>query len=1061
MIERSTMLNKDKENEMELFGYRTERWRHALCILGYICSLGFLLLLFYWKPEWAVWCHCVPCTLEEADVVLLRTTDEYKKYSKKKVKWIHPDWSCVTPGHEIYAAEEPVLNKLIRKSECKVRCIRVQKTRYIWNTADSMFQKIGVLDDKLSCSDIHTHYGGGLTRQEQEIRRQVCGPNAIEVKIVPIWKLLFKEVLNPLYFFNAYTLGTWFATGYIEYSMAIIILTLLSIGATIYNLRMQSMKLRNMVESHNNVIVTVLQKDGAIKEMESQYLVPGDVIILTGKKLYLPCDAILISGVCVLNESMLTGESIPVTKTPLPNVDNSVPWKIHIGENDRGHVLFCGTEIIKTKSRSDGPVKAVVLQTGFNTAKGDLVRSILYPKPVNFKLHRDAFRVIMGLVALSAIGVIYTVIVFSLNGASANELVLMSFIMATSAIPAALPAALTVGVLYAQIRLKKQGIFCISPQRISVCGQLNLICFDKTGTLTEDGLDLWGIVPSGDNSFTEVQRFSPGYTLSWSPLLGAMASCHSLVVLDGKIHGDPLDLKMFEGTGWELEECKTGWKSDGEISSCVIVKPGPSARMVPVKGICVLRQFPFSSGLQRMSVITQVLGGKDRIGFLKGAPEMVIHLCKPETVPFNFSITLDYYTMQGFRVIGLAYKLLESNEHLKIEQVTREEVESDLLFLGLLIMENRLKPETNPALQELNSANIRMVMLTGDNLQTACTVGLNSQMVPFASTLLVLEASDPEGDQPASIASHTMEGNRENGHKQDENSAANRALWSDNRRVDRYHYAMSGKSYETIVQHFPHLVPDILLNGTIFARMTPKQKSKIIEDFQKLDYFVGMCGDGANDCGALKMAHAGISLSQLEASVASPFTSKIPNIECVPKLLNACVPQDENRTMSHTMNLEPKESQNYLTTTLWPLSGINLIIVEFVFAKGRPFRQPIYTNYIFSILITLQLAAYLFILFADIEALYNSMELVCTPYYWRLDIFLMLVVLFVVSYSVEEGLIENRRLWEVIKKIFNYKSKSRYKELQRLLEKNPDCPLMKKSVYARHDYSTFGNEISV
>ncbi|MEE6501521.1 hypothetical protein FKM82_004223 [Ascaphus truei] len=74
MTDKYALLNPGEDKEMELFGYRTERWRHALCILGYIGSLGFLLMAFNWKPEWDVWCHCVPCTLEEADVVLLRTT---------------------------------------------------------------------------------------------------------------------------------------------------------------------------------------------------------------------------------------------------------------------------------------------------------------------------------------------------------------------------------------------------------------------------------------------------------------------------------------------------------------------------------------------------------------------------------------------------------------------------------------------------------------------------------------------------------------------------------------------------------------------------------------------------------------------------------------------------------------------------------------------------------------------------------------------------------------------------------------------------------------------------
>jgi P-type E1-E2 ATPase len=77
----------------------------------------------------------------------------------------------------------------------------------------------------------------------------------------------------------------------------------------------------------------------------------------------------------------------------------------------------------------------------------------------------------------------------------------------------------------------------------------------------------------------------------------------------------------------------------------------------------------------------------------------------------------------------------------------------------------------------------------------------------------------------------------------------------------------------------------LIVRGAVFGRMSPDQKQQLIEMLQKLGYFVGMCGDGANDCGALKAAHAGIALSDTEASVASPFTSKTPNIECVPKLL--------------------------------------------------------------------------------------------------------------------------------------------------------------------------------
>ncbi|XP_073434755.1 probable cation-transporting ATPase 13A4 [Dendrobates tinctorius] len=1158
------LLNPGEENEMELFGYRTLMWRQALCIIGYIFSLGFLLLLFYWKPEWDVWCQCAPCALEKATVILLRTTDDFKKYVKKKVFWVKPLKMTDKGSEELTSDGKSLINKALIMPECKVRCLRVQKIRYVWNTLEGNFKKIGVLEDEYSCSDIQAKFGSGLTQEEQEMRKQICGLNKLEVEVTPIWKLLFKEVLNPYYIFQAFSLSIWFATGYIEYSAILVVITLLSIAATIFNMRMQSVKLHKMVSSHNSMKVTILNKNGDIQDVESQDLVPGDVIVLTGRKFYLPCDSILITGSCVVNEGMLTGESVPVTKTPLPNVDNSVPWKTHSGEDYKRHVLFCGTEVIQTQAPNKSLVKAVVLRTGFNTAKGDLVRSILYPKPVNFKLHRDAVRFLLGLVAVTVIGVIYTPIVYTKNGASASDTVLWSFLIITVSIPAALPAAVQVCILYSQTRLQRNGIFCLSAQRINMCGQLNIICFDKTGTLTEDGMELWGIVPSDNRSFQEVYLFTPERSLPWSPVLVGMVSCHSLIFLDGKIQGDPLDLKMFEGTGWVLQDTDIKTK-DEDSQSYKIVKPGLDSEEVPAEGIAILHQFPFSSSLQRMSVIVEIMGEDEFLVFMKGAPEMVQQFCTPDTVPLNYRRELEHYTLQGFRVIALAYKKLAANNAQIIESLEREEVESDLVFLGFLIMENKLKPETKPVIQELTEAKIRTVMITGDNLQTACTIGKASGMIPPGSELIVIEANAPEESSPASISWGSSE------KIQDKSNSPQDSCISICDAKPSFHFAMTGKSYQVIVNHFYELLPKILLKGTIFARMSPGQKSSLIEELQKIDYYAGMCGDGANDCGALKVAHAGISLSELEASVASPFTSKIPNIECVPKLIKEgrnclvtsfCVfkyiamyaiieficllllfwkhkflgvrhylMQDVAITIAVTLTMsltgpalklapyrpsgqlispplllsmvlhtifslivqtiaftvvqkQPFHddydvfsgcltsnhsalnstvdeavlvNRNFITTTMWFISGMNLIIVEFVFCKARPFRKPIYTNYVFTIIMIAQLIAYLFVYFVNIESVYKNMELVCTPYYWRWNTIIMVAALFVASYLVEEGFIENRRLWLMIKSCFNYRSRSQYRVLERALCDDPMWPPISQTYYSNQ--SELGKDV--
>ncbi|XP_075058370.1 putative cation-transporting ATPase 13A4 [Mixophyes fleayi] len=936
-------------------------------------------------------------------------------------------------------------------------------------------------------------------------------------------------------------------------------MSLICICLSVYTLRQQSVKLHRLVESHNNIKVSVFGKQKGVFEDESRHLAPGDVLVIE-RNTIMPCDALLISGGCIVNESMLTGESIPVTKTPLPNTDNTEPWKVHSVHDYKRHVLFCGTQVIQTKSVDH--VKAVVMRTGFNTAKGDLVRSILYPKPVNYKMYRDALIFLGCLIGLAFVGMIYAICIFALGGAEAGEVVKKGLDVITIAVPPALPAALTAGIIYAQKRLEKSRIFCISPQRINLCGTVNLFCFDKTGTLTEDGLDLWGIVPSSGYRFQDIISLTDNTSLSWGPLLGALASCHSLIVLDGKVQGDPLDLKMFEFTSWVIEDDLDD--NSEESMQSMTVKPGPDASKVTVEGIVILQQFPFSSGLQRMSVITQILNCNEYAVYMKGAPEMVASFCRQDTVPINFSEELELYTKQGFRVIGLAYKELNINDGIKVTTLKRDEVESDLSFLGLLVMENRLKLETRPVLRELFNSRVRTVMITGDNLQTAVTVAKKSGMISEGSNVILVEASEPSDSSLASITWTLEHGVKPKSFEDVEIYIDIKDKTKSESEYSPYYFAMTGSSYQVILQHFSNLLQKILINGTIFARMSPGQKSSLVEEFQKLGYYVGMCGDGANDCGALKMAHVGISLSEQEASVASPFTSSTPNIECVPHLLkegraalvtsfcvfkymalysmiqyigvlllywqknsfanyqflfqdlaittvigvtmslnhaypklapyrppaqlvspplllsvtfniiltlilqicgflivqdqlwyksndifSACSPVNKSSSYNMSSNNyttdaqdQPvqTEYQSYENTTVWLLSTLNCLIIAFVFSKGKPFRQPIYRNYIFVATILIQFAVCLFLLFANIARLYIAMELVCTPLLWRGSIIIMLLIILAISYFSEEVIIENRALWNLVKRLTRYRSKSPYKKLQHLLAKDSEWP---------------------
>uniref|UniRef100_A0A3P8ZAV0 Polyamine-transporting ATPase 13A3 n=1 Tax=Esox lucius TaxID=8010 RepID=A0A3P8ZAV0_ESOLU len=846
------IVNKEEEDEMELQGYRVCRWRVALVGLGVLCTGGFLLLLLYWMPEWCVKATCTRTTVREAQVVLLRSTDEFKRWFLAKVRVM------LAPGRNPFDTNSGnfffhlkcFLNKKFRLiSEftftLQIRYFTLHSKKYFWND-----------------------------------------------------KLQNFEVLNPFYIFQLFSVILWTVDEYHFYAIAIVIMSLVSIAASLYTIKMQYIMVRDMVAAHSIVRVSICRANSEIEEALSTDLVPGDVVVIPSNGTIMPCDAVLISGTCIVNESMLTGESVPVTKTNLPNPDEgdsngSVTYTL---EEHKRHTLFCGTHIIQTRFYSGELVKAVVVRTGFRTAKGQLVRSILYPKPTDFKLYRDAYLFLLCLVAVAAVGFVYSIVFSIINEVPAKTIIIESLDIITITVPPALPAAMTAGIVYAHRRLKLIGIFCISPQRINICGQLNLVCFDKTGTLTEDGLDLWGVQRVENATFHLPEENAYKESLVKSQFVACMATCHSLTKIDGQLSGDPLDLKMFEATGWILEEATEEETSLHNRIMPTVVRPPkqlmpPEALMSPEQDmelyqlpsayeIGIVRQFPFSSALQRMCVVTRLLGEKRMDAYLKGAPEVVASLCKKDTVPEDFAEVLEDYTKQGFRVIALAHRRLESKlTWHKVQGVNRDHIEANMEFLGLIMMQNKLKPETPGVLQELCRAHIRTVMVTGDNMLTAISVARDCGMIPPQDRVIIADALPPRDGQAAKITWHYADNpifvcpHPPPPPPIPEKSHAPKPQ-------DQYHFAMSGNSFAVITEHFQDLLPKLVLRGTVFARMAPDQKTQLVEALQSVDYFVGMCGDGANDCGALKRAHGGISLSELEASVASPFTSKTPNISC-------------------------------------------------------------------------------------------------------------------------------------------------------------------------------------
>ncbi|XP_042231973.1 polyamine-transporting ATPase 13A3-like isoform X2 [Homarus americanus] len=1262
------VIQQGTEEELTLYGYQNSACKAALFYLLTLITLGIFYLISYWKPEWRVYWKSRKSALSDADALILKDADGQIHVAIVESETVESGFPSqyVVSSHSFNGVCNGAHNgasdvtHLTQPLHRVLRYFIFQHIKYIWTPEKMTFTRLYGYDQNTPIKSLLNDFRG-FTAQEQMQRQILYGLNMISVEVKSYWHLLVTEILNPFYVFQIASITLWSFDNYVLYATCIFLVSCLSIIVSLHETRKQSQSVHDMVEASNTSNISILRatpEETTVEvEVNATELVPGDVVVLPSTGCSMPCDAVLISGNAIVNESMLTGESVPVTKTPITLSEEN---EIYLPKKHKRHTLFCGTSVIQTRYYGSAQVLAVVVRTGFNTAKGELVRSILYPRPLDFKFYKDAMKFILLLFFIASIGMSYSIYIYILHKEGIVKTIVRTLDIVTIVVPPALPAAMTVGTYYAQSRLKKKGIFCISPPRINVSGKTKLVCFDKTGTLTEDGLEVWGVVEvEGSHMGTPVMDVSS--VQHTSHLVAAMATCHSLTYLNGQLTGDPLDVKMFEATKWALEEpveddthrfdnliptlvrppASSLPSSPISVSSIppplppsistspthgttVSTSPPPSAIVsifppppppstvstspppgitvstispppgtivsahTPLAGstlvvhtltdgsgggtisvdglvdlqdvsllqqsleeptqgssnydqmtpavvkpsnremymdppnitnivetpfqvpyeIGIVRQFPFSSSSQRMSVIVRMLGQQHMDLYAKGAPEVIQSLCRPESVPDDLGPILTQYTVQGFRVIALAYRTIKTKLSWHAAQrISRDQVECDLTFVGLLILQNMLKPETKPVICQLQKANIRTVMVTGDNILTAISVARDCCMVGVTDHVYEAKVTPPTCDHPSSLTFEPADSPDMIVHP----AAQDVSIMSIN--MDsispKYHFAVTGKAWALICQHFPDLVPRIIARGTVFARMSPDQKAQLVEELQAINYIVAMCGDGANDCGALKAAHVGISLSEAEASVAAPFTSHTNNIECVPQVIcegrcalttnfsvfkymalysiiqfvSVLILYSAYTNLSDPQFLyidlfivtviaifmgytgpnlfvpnkptEIGEVDNVVsweTATIFYVSSFQYLTLCITYSPGRPFRKPLVTNVWLTVSLLILTVTTLLMLLCPWSWLMTLMKIkYSSDKYMMFRIALLLIVAthFVVSISAEYFLASSRSL----KKCFQWlmckrEPKNKYKTVLRDMDEDPSWPPIGTPVFS-------------
>uniref|UniRef100_K3WTC0 P-type ATPase A domain-containing protein n=1 Tax=Globisporangium ultimum (strain ATCC 200006 / CBS 805.95 / DAOM BR144) TaxID=431595 RepID=K3WTC0_GLOUD len=803
---------------------------------------------------------------------------------------------------------------LVQFTEDGHRYVEFQHLRYIYDELYGKFMP-GSLPFPETFAQIREQQRDGLYELEYTRRLAIVGQNTIAVPL-PSWThSVANEVFQFFYVYQVMCYAVWYFNGYWQVAIVNMIIIVVVMGINIVSKRKLLAAVLQMTRTHGGVAV---QRDGVWQTIKASQLVPGD-LVRVAENWDVPCDLVLLKGNVLCDESALTGESMPVQKFAIPTTSREV-----YDPEDQGgkkYTLFAGAKTLFSGKRGfadaqkNDEILAVVHATGALTVRGQLIQSILYPAKVRFKYdeHLKAF-----IFVLLVFGIVSAAIAMRFlidNAGISNSLFAFVFgaFMLSAVVNPLIPVVVTIGQVNGMKRLQRRGIFCLNPERIALCGKVRVFAFDKTGTITKEGLDYRGCLPvqltserrsnssqSSSTSMPPVPRFSAELSdvssAELNPLMKfALASCHAVGYMDDKLVGNEVELKMFAATNWKLiEEQVMDDLGQEEIRTIVESPNGDNA-------LELLKRFEFDHHRMCMSVIVQDLQTNRRFVFCKGAYEKIQELATPETMPSEYMTQAERLAHEGCYVIGIAYKEIPATADLAFgkpnadrdsdddssddpeqaellqqqQQVVREDMESGLTLLGLVLFQNELKPDSTSVLSTLKDGGVRSVMITGDNAMTGCYIARSCGMVPSGVRVILgdILAINKQGGKALvwkDIDTLEILSNKDV-HKMVDSSS--------NVGETAVELAVTGPAFNYLGKMSE--LSKFLFHIRIFSRMTPVEKADCIAEMMTAGAVTGMCGDGGNDCGALRIAHVGVALSDSEASVVSPFTSQKKSIAAV------------------------------------------------------------------------------------------------------------------------------------------------------------------------------------
>eukprot|EP00250_Pteridium_aquilinum_P014895 c22269_g1_i1 orf=370-4158(-) len=694
---------------------------------------------------------------------------------------------------------------------------------------------------------------GGLTQQEAEQRHDIIGQNEIPFKPESLMHTTRTELFSLFHVYQLIMYLLWFWNSYLFVASLMALIVCLSASITIYTKHRSQLAIAELTKYVTQVDVF---RDKTWRNIDSRSIVPGDVVKVSNDWL-LPCDLVIIRGSCIVDESALTGEATPVQKYYAPNSAGIYQAE---GHGSR-HTLFSGTRVLQAGSRQNHDVLAVVTETGMSTSKGKLLAAILYPEQMLFKYDEELPVVVVLLLLYAIVCFIIALFFMNMTGSQTIWITKWNYCMAivNQIMSPLLPVALEVGQLQAVERLKKRGIFSLNPNRIAIAGKIRVFCFDKTGTLTKEGLDFIGVQSLAKRNerepvFGTVSKVNKEDVVDKMTIHG-LATCHAVSKYGSQYVGNEVEVKMFQAVGWDLIE---------GVNEPDVVYDGMSEKLK------IIKRHEFDHTRATMSVVVEDSQGAFHV-YCKGSFEKLKQLCSQESLPTNYLEIAQAHALDGCYVLSLGYRSLGHDLALEgILELSRDVLEMELQFVSLILFRNEPKADSFVAIKSLKEGEVRPVMVTGDNAQCGHYIARQCGMVaPHAQIFF------GDCDDQSSILWMPMSAQQDSASEPlktvDLFQQHQKGLES-----GTIELALTGKAFNILRR--TEWMANLLFSIRIFARFNPEDKVTITKMYRDEGLIVGMCGDGGNDCGALRIAHAGIALSEAEASVVSPFTSKEKSI---------------------------------------------------------------------------------------------------------------------------------------------------------------------------------------